>query len=134
MRRLVIGLALFACFGCRTGGTAVRTSEPAKRPATMLVDRVWARSDSTGLPGVMRIFLHDGTLVMDSCWETYQLATWQPESDSVVVWQEGGAGLRARILELDAQKLVLRVELAQGSQDEHYRAAPVPYICPDMRR
>ena len=134
MRRALIGLVLIACCGCRTSGTAVPTTEPAKRPAAMLVDRVWARSDSTGLPGVMRIFLQDGTLVMDSCWETYQLATWQAESDSVVVWQEGGAGLRARILAVDAEKLVLRVDLVNGSQDEHYRAAPVPYICPDMRR
>jgi hypothetical protein len=82
----------------------------------------------------MRIFLHDGTLVMDSCWETYQLATWQAESDSAVVWQEGGAGLRATILELGVDTLVLRVALVNGSQDQHYRAATVPWICPDMRR
>ena len=134
MRSVVIGLALIACCGCRAGDTPKAGGQEAKRLVNSIVDRVWARSDSTGLPGVMRIFLHDGTLVMDSCWETYQLATWQAASDSAVVWQEGGVGLRARIVELDADRLVLRVNLADGTQDEHYRAAPVPWICPDMRR
>src|SRR5262249_2272062 len=38
-----------------------------------LTNRVWMRSDSTGLPGVTRIFLSDSTLLMDSCWETYRV-------------------------------------------------------------
>jgi hypothetical protein len=134
MRKAVIGLVVIACCGCRAPGTATPATEVAHKFPSELVDRVWARTDSTGLPGVMRIFLKDGTLVMDSCWETYQLATWQAESDSVVVWQEGGAGLRASILQLGPDTLVLRVALANGSQDEHYRPATVPWICPDMRR
>lgn len=93
-----------------------------------------ARSDSTGLPGVMRIFLGDGTLVMDSCWETYQIVRWRAESDSIVAWQEGTAEVRAKVLELVGEKLVLRVDLVDGSQEEHYRAARVPYLCPDMPR
>lgn len=82
----------------------------------------------------MRVFLSDGTLVMDSCWETYQLVRWRAESDSVVAWDEGGAEVRATILEVDDEKLALRVDLVNGSQDEHYRAAPVPYLCPDLPR
>jgi hypothetical protein len=81
-----------------------------------------------------RIFLSDGTLVMDSCWETYQLAKWQAESDSVVSWQEGPATIRATVLELDPGTLVLRMNLATETHDEHYRPAPVPFLCPDMPR
>ncbi len=82
----------------------------------------------------MRIFLADGTLVMDSCWETYRLATWRWESDRVLVWQEDAMEVRAEVVQVGPEDLVLRLALAGGSQDEHYRAAAVPYLCPDMKR
>ena len=82
----------------------------------------------------MRVFLADGTLLMDSCWETYQLVKWRAESDSVIAWQEGTAEIRARVMSLKADELVLRLELADGSQEERYRPATVPYLCPDMPR
>lgn len=138
MHREVVALALVACCGCQGGIPASQRAESSPGAsaglASALVGRAWARSDSTGLPGVMRIFLEDGTLVMDSCWETYQLARWRMESDSVVAWQEGGADVRAAILSVDADSLVLRVRLVDQSQDEHFHTAQVPYVCPDMRR
>jgi hypothetical protein len=135
MRRALILIAVVACCGCQRGTTRVSDERNAAGPATLLVNRVWARSDSlTGLPGVMRVFLSDSTLIMDSCWETYQLATWRLESDSVVSWQEGSAQVRAKVLELTRETLALRVDVADGSQEEHYRVATVPYLCPDMRR
>ena len=134
MPHAVVILAAVACWGCGSGGNQPPETTGTAGPTAALVDRVWARSDSTGLPGVMRIFLSDGTLVMDSCWETYQLATWRAESDSTVVWREASIEIRATVLELDPTKLVLRLSLASGTQDEHYLVASVPYICPDMRR
>jgi len=134
MRRAAILFAVVACCGCQSREAQVTGQPEAAGPAALLVNRVWARSDSTGLPGVMRIFLSDGTLVMDSCWETYQLAQWRAESDSVVTWQEGTVEVRGTILELAPERLVLRLALVDGSQDEHYEPATVPYLCPDMRR
>lgn len=109
---------------------------PARQPAakSALVDRVWVRSDSTGLPGVMRIFLSDSTLIMDSCWETYRLARWQMESDSTLRWREDAADIRATIRSVHDKELVLLVRLRTGSEEQHYRAAPTPYVCPDMKR
>ncbi|MFT0859968.1 hypothetical protein [Ancylobacter sp. G4_0304] len=54
---------------------ALAVPAEAKTEATQaLVGRVWVeQKPGNGLPGVMRIFLADGTLVMDSCWETYTL-------------------------------------------------------------
>lgn len=86
------------------------------------------------MPGVMRIFLSDGTLVMDSCWETYRLAKWQMESDSTVRWNEDGMDIRAAILAVTEDNLVLRLDLVQGSEEQHYKAALVPYVCPEMQR
>ena len=134
MRNAAIVVAVVACCGCQGGRSEVPARTATAAPTAALVNRVWARSDSTGLPGVMRIFLGDGTLVMDSCWETYQLAKWRAESDSVLTWQEGSAEIRATVLELVGEALVLRIDLVNGSQEEHYRAASVPYLCPDMRR
>ena len=76
---LVAGSALaFSLGACRSEPefAGVRQSTAA----SLLVGRVWVRSDSTGLPGVMRVFLSDSTLIMDSCWETYRLARWQISS------------------------------------------------------
>jgi hypothetical protein len=134
MKKAALLLAAIACWGCQSSRTNIASETAAARPMDRLVNRVWARADSTGLPGVTRIFLSDSTLVMDSCWETYQLAKWRAESDSVVSWQEGTAEVRARVVELDSDRLVLRLDLVDGPQDEHYRSAAVPFVCPDMPR
>ena len=128
-----LAFSLLLGAGCRS---RPESAGPARQPAaaSSLADRVWVRSDSTGLPGVMRIFLSDSTLVMDSCWETYRLARWQMESDSTLRWQEDAADIRATIRSLHDQELVLLVSLRNGSEEQHYTAAPVPYVCPDMKR
>ncbi len=127
-----LALALLLGAGCR-GDSGART--PADHPrAGALTDRIWVRSDSTGLPGVMRAFLSDSTLVMDSCWETYRLARWQMESDTTLHWQEDASEIRATIRTLNDTALVLLVSLRDGSEEQHYTAAPVPYVCPDMKQ
>jgi hypothetical protein len=134
MKRAAILAAVVACYGCQTVETDAPGRAEAAGPMASLVNRVSARTDSTGLPGVMRIFLSDSTLVMDSCWETYHLVRWRALSDSVLAWQEGTVEVRDTIPELAGETLMLRVDLVNGSQDERYRAAAVPYLCPDMRR
>ncbi len=121
---LAAAFALVA--GCRT---ASESPEPAG-----LTGRVWARADSTGLPGVMRIFLDDGTLVMDSCWETYRLAGWERESDSTIRWTEDAAEIRATIRSLSDSELVLALHLRDTTELQRYTSAPVPYLCPDMMK
>ena len=135
MRNAIVLAALILGCGCqpRTDSRAP-AADAGTASANPLVNRVWARSDSTGLPGVMRIFLSDGTLVMDSCWETYRLEKWRWESDSTVVWQEDATQIRATIVEQGPDDLVLRLDLADGGQEQHFRAAQVPYLCPDMKR
>ena len=140
-----VALALLLDTGCRRDSEPVRAdSRPDSPPASSagrsgplgpLVDRVWMRSDSTGLPGVMRIFLSDSTLVMDSCWETYRLARWRMESDSALRWQEDATDISATIRSLSDKELVLVVNLREGQgEEQRYAAAPVPFLCPDMKR
>ncbi len=95
-----------------------------------LTDRVWVKSgDENSLPGVIKIFLSDGTLVQDSCWETHRLSVWQMAGDSAVTWNEDGMEIRADIVTLSTDELVLRIA---GMDEERYTPAEVPYFCPDI--
>lgn len=99
-----------------------------------LTDRVWVRSDETGLTGMMQLFLSDGTLLSTSCWEGYRLSSWYMLSDTEVTWEEDGMAINAVIEELNEAELILTLELVSESITQHFRAAPVPYVCPDMPR
>lgn len=102
---------------------------PAKRSFS---NRVWVKFDSGDLPGVTRIFLSDGTLVQDSCWETHRLSHWQMTSDTTFTWNEDGVDIAAEIVSVSANDLVLSVGLGSETVEERYVAATVPYVCPDM--
>lgn len=101
---------------------------------SVLTDKIWVRTDSTGLPGVLRLFLANGTLLIDSCWETYRLTQWTMTSDSTLRWQEGVAEITADVLTLTEDELVLRLNLTSGTEVLRFAAAPVPYLCPDIPR
>src|SRR3569623_805221 len=98
-----------------------------------LTDKVWVKAGQTSdLPGVIKIFLSDGTLVQDSCWETHRLSAWQQTGAKSLRWNEDGADIKADIVTLTADELVLSLKLKGGAVEEHYVPAPVPSTCPDM--
>lgn len=100
-----------------------------------LTNRVWVKSgDAAALPGVIKIFLTDGTLVQDSCWETHRLSPWLMTSASSVSWNEDGIDIKADIVTLTANELVLSLKLKGGDVEERYAPAAVPYVCPDIPR
>ena len=136
--------ALLAVWGVGLGGTMPlraddTVSEETKTeasagpttPDTGLTNRVWTKADSDR-PGVIRVFLSDGTLISDSCWETHRLSSWKMTSDTALTWNEDGADISAKIAALSADKLTLVLKLRGGDVEEHYTAAPVPSVCPDM--
>ena len=98
-----------------------------------LTNRVWVKAgDNAALPGVIKIFLSDGTLVQDSCWETHRLSAWQQTGTKSVTWNEDGMDIKADIVTLTADELVLSLKLKGGDVEEHYPPSPVPAVCPDM--
>lgn len=103
---------------------------PAKRSFS---NRVWVQ-DEADRPGAMLIFLSDGTLVQDSCWETHRLSQWQMTSATDVTWNEDGMDVAAEIVSVSSGDLVLSIKLGSESIEERYVAATVPYVCPDMPR
>jgi hypothetical protein len=123
------------CVTLPVSAQETETETPAGSDTTSnpLLNRVWVRADETGLPGPMQIFLADGTLVSDSCWETYRLSNWQQVSDTAISWDEDGTTINADIATLSDDELVLRLNLIGGEvEEQRFVPATVPYVCPDM--
>lgn len=132
---LALIVLLIPFWGCQPAAPVPAAAPAAPAPAApAFTGKVWGQTGS-GLPGVMRIFLADGTLVMDSCWETYRLAQWRQVSDRSLVIVEDRQEIPTEILDGPENELHLRLTLVGGeTKDEVYRTAPVPYVCPDMPR
>jgi hypothetical protein len=128
MRYLAIALILMLA------GAAGSASIPEDAQRPDLVGKVWASTDVSAAPGTFRIFLADGTLVMDSCGETYRLSPWRRIDDRHIEWTEDGIRIGAEIAELTADRLRLRIQLRSEIKEESYRPAKVPSVCPDMPR
>ena len=100
-----------------------------------LLNRVWVQQGNANeLPGVMHIFLADGTLVSDSCWETYRLSNWQQVSDTEISLEEDGMTISADITSVSDAELVLNLKLVGGAEEQRFTMAEVPYVCPEMPR
>ena len=136
-------IALLSVWGVGTCAVAPTMAQDAEDSASdddaerdnPLLNKVWIRSDAdASLPGPMQIFLADGTLVSDSCWETYRLSKWQQVSDSAISWDEDGMTINADIASLTETELVLSLKLGSDIQEQRYSTANVPYVCPDMEK
>ncbi len=127
-------LALMGAWGVSALGSLPVVAEEAES-ANPLLNKVWMRTDADpALPGPMQIFLEDGTLVSDSCWETYRLSKWQQTSDTSISWDEDGMTIAADIASLTDEELVLNLRLGSEMQEQRFTVATVPYLCPDMAK
>lgn len=108
------------------------TTDDASPLERSFANRVWVKSDSGDLPSVIRIFLSDGTLVSDSCWETHRLSPWQMTGPKTLKWTEDGKDIAAEIMSVSTAQLVLKLQLVGGAVEERYQSADVPYVCPDI--
>jgi hypothetical protein len=124
---LVVCVAAIACSGPVSVDVAVGNTQP-------FVGKIWLSTDASAAPGTFRIFLPDGTLVMDSCVETYRLAKWRALDDRRVEWQEDTAKIEAEIAQPSPGELQLRLRLVGELSEQHYRLATIPFVCPDMPR
>lgn len=105
------------------------TESSADADSDDFTNRVWVKEgDESQLPGVIKIFLSDGTLVQDSCWETHRLSSWTKDPEGQVTWNEDGMDIKADVF-ASADALVLKIV---GIGEERYTPATVPYVCPDI--
>ena len=126
------GVGSATCLPARAEETLKEDVEADARVG--LSDRVWVKDEDGGLPGVMKIFLSDGTLVQDSCWETHRLSPWEYTSATALKWNEDGMDILADIVSLTDAELVLSLKLGGSTVEEKYVTATVPYVCPDMTK
>lgn len=132
-------IALLSVWGV---GTAACLPAVAEEPAIAdegdsdnpLLNKVWVQQGESASPGTMQIFLADGTLVSDSCWETYRLSKWQQVSDTAISWEEDGMTINADISSLTADELILSLKLGSDVVEQRFSPAAVPTVCPDMPR
>ena len=132
-RALAAGVVALSSACTNASAPAENAAAVADERPAQLTNRVWVAPDAS-LPGAMLIFLSNGTLVQDSCWETYRLSQWRSERGQTLRWQEDTEEIVATIVTLGAADLTLRFDLRGGAQERSYVAAMVPYVCPDMPR
>ena len=117
------------------GGSATGTAQESgsqKKPPNF-VGKAWVATDTAAAPGSLRMFLPDGTLVMNSCVESYRLSRWRLVEGRRIEWQEDAARIQADVTEVGRDQLKLRLHLGAEVKEENYRLAPVPFTCPDLR-
>lgn len=136
----VLGSVLAACGApapppvAQTGGAAATAQpdalQPEDRSRLPFVGKVWISTMPGSARGSLLIFLPDGTLVMDSCFEPYRLSRWGMAGDHVR-WLEDTIPIEAEVSVRFNSSLRLRIS---GQRERVYVAASVPYTCPDMPR
>jgi uncharacterized lipoprotein YbaY len=117
-----------------SGCTAVPAGSANQATSTPpYAGRIWVSTDTAAAPGTLRIFLADGSMVMGSCVEVYRLVKWRAIDDKRLEWTEDTARIEAEAASVSADRLQLRLRLANEVKEENYRLAQVPFVCPDMR-
>jgi hypothetical protein len=135
-RTLIYSGGLIACVltaACRSPSTNQEAPTASRDAQRSFVGKAWLSTDPSAAPGTLRIFLPDGTLVMDSCGETYRLARWRAIDERRIEWQEDTARIEAEVTQVSPDQLQLRLHLVRELNDENYRLAQVPFVCPDAR-
>lgn len=134
MNRLGLAAALLVvAAACRPAPDASPAgAQPTTQPR-VFVGKTWLAADPTAPQGTIRAFLADGTLLMDSCFETYRLARWESLDERRIAWQEDTARIEAEVDDTTPGQLRLRLQLKQEIKEELYRVAPTPFVCPDVQ-
>ena len=122
-----------ACCLVIAAATAPGLASAQSVSSPFFVGRTWISTDPTAAPNTLRIFLPDGTLVMDSCFETYRLASWRSIGAQLIEWREDAARIEAEVTQPKPNQLRLRLRLRDETRDEHYQLAKVPFVCSDAR-
>lgn len=136
-RIFAIGLALcgLATIGAFTSASGQQPASDVVVKVDLLTNRIWSEQNpSNGLPGVMTTFLSDGTLLQDSCWETYSVTRWKRLAQKKLSWDENGIPVSADVKSVSEKELVLSISAGKDKIDHRYVPVKTPYLCPDMKR
>lgn len=135
----MLRLTAMACAVAVIGACNSQTTETDAATGSSAGDKgfagvIWRETTEGAALGAMQIFLPEGALLSDSCWETYRISNWRREGPDEVAWSEDGEDIKAKILSLEDDTLILELQLRGGPERKTYSAAAAPYVCPDMPR
>ncbi len=127
--------ALIVIAALSSACSAEQAAPQASQP-DLLENKVWAADDDNGgrTPGDFRVFLSNGVMIIDSCWETHRLAPWRRIDEDTILWTEDGADIEADIASLSRSDLSLTLKLVDETKSANFVRASAPYVCPDMPR
>lgn len=129
-RLAALGLILTVAACARIGVPGVAIPGSGSQPTRAMVEnRVWLAQDADVAPGSFIVFVTDGTLVMDSCGETWRLAPWRWVEDGILVWEEDAATVRAEVVLVGRDELILLIEPDTLNLTRSYAAAQPPHLC-----
>jgi hypothetical protein len=131
-------MAIFRAAGigtlCAVAALAIAVSADAGTQArARLTGTVWMRTAPAEPAGTFRVFLANGTAMAGSCTETYRLDRWRMSSASRLTVTEDGVAIPADV-SFSGTEMRLRLRLRDGTREERFRPARVPYLCPPARR
>ena len=101
--------------------------------ASAITNRVWLRTSPDPPLGSMLIFLSDGTLVQDSCWETYRLSRWREDGRGTLRWQEDTAEIEATVVDADRSRAHAPARSRRRAQHRKLRGGDRAVRLPDCR-
>ncbi|HZF30313.1 MAG TPA: hypothetical protein VE907_14440 [Gammaproteobacteria bacterium] len=131
-RRLVAICSALVVFGCARPSEPVTQGTAPAAPA--FVGHAWTLADDSAPRGALWIFLPDGTLLQDSCFETHRLSHWTSGPDGALRWEEDGVEIRATVVAATDDAFALRLDLVGGAEERRFVRAAVPYVCADFPR
>ena len=103
MRAVVVAIAIVMTGACDRSTAPAEAPLPSVMPVAdsardtpatttpSFTGRVWLRAGAGSAPGAMQVYLSNGTLISDSCFETYRLSSWRLEGEELVWSEDGGA-------------------------------------------
>lgn len=128
---LILG-SLAACSGKSVPSTPQSAAEAPQLPANgAFIGKVWVAAMPGAALGTILIFLPDGTLLMDSCFETFRLSKWGLAGEHVR-WVEDTIPVEAEVAVHGKDEL--RLKVVGRDEQQVYISASVPYVCPDLPR
>jgi hypothetical protein len=103
-------------------------------PAPPAIENViWFRDDAGAPPGEIRVFATDGSLLMDSCYETFRIARWRRVDGDTIAWTEDASEIIAEIANATASNLTLVLHLRNETVTQSWSRKDGEFLCPSIR-
>lgn len=92
-------------------------------------DRVWREVNPEAPPGAIRAFLSDGTMLTADCDGGYRMSPWRRVDAVTLVWEDGGAPIRAEIAAIGPRELALVLDPEGAAIPLAFQRAEAPLTC-----